>query len=57
MYKDRSTERRTRIGAQDFVVNRATAQGNGPHRFNGGFDFGVGHGFSLNQKRGFSWGA
>ena len=56
MYKNRSIERRTRIGAQDILVNRATAQGNGPHRFNGRFDFSVGHGFSLNQKRGFSGG-
>jgi hypothetical protein len=48
LYKDRSSKRCTRIGAQDIVVNRAAARGNGPHRFDGRFDFGVRrHGFPL----------
>jgi hypothetical protein len=50
IYKNRSIERRTRIGAQNILVNRATAQGNGPHRFYGRFDFGVSrHGFPLKR--------
>jgi hypothetical protein len=47
LYKDRSRNRRTRIGAQNIFVNRTAARANGPHRFDGRFDFGVGHGFPL----------
>jgi hypothetical protein len=44
--KGRSSKRRTRIGAQDLVVNLPAAGANGPHRSDGRLDFGVGrHGF------------
>src|SRR5262245_35510110 len=55
LYKDRSTERRTRVGEQDFVVNCAAARANGPHRFDGSFDFGVsGRGFPHSTPRAIS---
>jgi hypothetical protein len=50
LYKGHSIERRTGIGPQDILVNGATAQGNGPHRFYGRFDFGVSrHGTPLKR--------